>query len=248
MVLLSLKARSIRHFVIFFVAVVTVLPKAQAQEVNPLEKVWILIQSRSIKDNKIVSNPITRLRFDDEKIYVTLDRSDNEMSQPYSVTGKELKGRYLAYTIESVTDSSLTLSIPQDQKMYFLAKGYSPCGESFAEKAGEYNGHPYYKGLGYLKPRYLGDPLLTLMNQAIHADRQKQKITVSFSFIVDEKGIMRDVKILKSYSNEIDTIILDILQKSSGKWQAPILCDMPVATGLSYAFEYDPEVHLAVLH
>lgn len=48
---------------------------------------------------------------------------------------------------------------------------------------------------------------------------------------------------VRSYSPEIDAIVLEQLQKSSGKWQPPTACGTPVATGLSYTFVYDPVTH-----
>lgn len=234
----------IYHFIIPLVIVVAVgILKAQAQGVSPLQKTWILIQSRSIKEDTMVTNALYRLRFDKERMYATLPHSNNEISQPYSVTGNELKGRFVDYTIESITDSSLILLIPNNRKMYFLAEGYSPCGDSLIKKIGEFNGHPYYKAVSYLMPSTSGESLFTIIEKAIHFDRQKQKITVGFSFIVDEEGNVQDAKILRSYSAEIDAIVLKQLQKRSGKWQPPIACGVPVATLLSYTFEYDPVGH-----
>ena len=233
-----------RHFLISLVIVAIIATaEAQAQEVNLQQKVWILIQSRSIKEDTILANAFYKFRFDNDNMYITISPSRNEMSQPYSVTGNTLKGRFVNYIIESITDTSLTLSVPNNRRMYLLAEGHSPCGDRYVIKMGEFNGHPYYKAFSYLMPSNSGEPLFNAIEKAIHFDRQRQKITVSFSFIVDEKGMVQGAKIVRSYSPEVDAIVLEQLQKSSGKWQPPTTCGAPVATGLSYTFEYDAVTH-----
>ena len=226
-----------------FILVLIVKPRAQAQKASPLQKTWLLIQSRSIKEDTILTNVLSELRFDGERMYVTLLNANKEISQPYSLTGNELQAWFVNYTIESITDSSLKLSIPNNRVMYFLAEGYAPCGDSVIKKIGEFNGHPYYKAESYLQPSIAGEPLFRVIEKAIHFDRQKKKIAVSFSFIVNEKGIVQDAKILRSYSAEVDAIVLEQLQRGSGKWQPPIACGVPVATLLSFTFVYDPVVH-----
>jgi hypothetical protein len=231
-----------------FRTILTILPfafltlKTQAQATAALQKTWTLIQTRSIKTDTVMKNALSRLRFDDEKIYVTLPGINNELPQPYTLTGLSLKGSFVTYTIELITDSSLILST-HDQKLHFLAEGFSPCGDSVIQKIGEYNGHPYYKTTNYLQPRNSGEPLFKAIENAINFDRQTQKITVGFSFIVDEKGMVQNAKILQSYSPEIDAIVLKQIQKTSGKWLPPTACRLPVATELGYIFVYDPIPH-----
>ena len=217
--------------------------EAMAQDKTALLKTWILIRTRSVKDNAIVPNTFRKLKVNEEKITIELGQSSAGIQQPYSLENDKLKAKYVTYTIESLTDSTLSLYTTNEVRMFFLAEGHSLCGDSLVSKIGDWNGRPYYKATSYLMPTLSGESLFKQVENAIGFNRLKKKVSVTFSFIVDETGAIQDAKILRSYSPEVDSAVLDMLQKSSGKWVAPIACGVPVATALSQTFEYDPEVH-----
>ncbi len=217
--------------------------EAMAQDKTALLKTWILIRTRSVKDNTIVPNTCLSLKVDEEKMTIEVHRNSAGVQLPYNLENDKLKAKYVTYTIESLTDSTLTLSASNDLRMFFLAEGHSPCGDSLLTKIGDWSGRPYYKATSYLMPILSGEPLFKQVENAIGFNRLKKKVSVAFSFIVDETGAIQDAKILRSYSPEVDSAVLDMLQKSSGKWVAPIACGVPVATVLSQTFEFDPEIH-----
>jgi hypothetical protein len=237
------KAFSIRLLLAASVAFGILSQEAVAQDRTALLKTWIGVQSRNVIDNTIATNPMHKLKLDEEKMYITLNRSPTEMQQPYTLEKDKIKGKYLTYTIESLTDSTLTLSLPNGLRLFFLAEGQSPCGDSLVIKIGDWNNRPYYKATSYLMPVLSGEPLFKQVENAIHFNRLSEKVSVQFSYIVDETGAIQDAKILRSYSPKVDALVLEILQESSGKWKAPIACGVPVATAFAQTFEFDPNIH-----
>lgn len=214
--------------------------EAIAQDKTALLKTWNLIRTRNRKDNAIVPNTWLSLKVDEEKMTIEVNRNSAGVQLPYNLENDKLKAKYVTYTIESLTDSTLTLSASDDLRMFFLAEGHSPCGDSLLTKIGDWDGRPYYRATSYLMPLLSGEPLFTRVENAISFKRLKKKVSVSFAFIVDETGAIQGAKILRSYSPEVDAAVLAMLQKSSGKWVAPIACGVPVATALSQTFEYNP--------
>src|SRR5882762_10688780 len=86
--------------------------EAIAQDRKALLKTWILVRSRSVKVDTIAVNPFHKLKFDEEKMHILFTEGSSDMQQSYTLENDKLKGRYLTYTIESLTDSTLTLSEP----------------------------------------------------------------------------------------------------------------------------------------
>lgn len=219
------------------------IPNIQAQGVSPLQKTWTLVRTRSINGNSIVRNPLYSIRFDEMNMYYAMQQGAHESAQPYTLANNQIKAKFTSFTIESLTDSSLTLRSSAEQNMYFIAKGRSPCGDSLLEKVGDFNGHPYYKAMPYLMPAKIGEPLFTTIENALNIENRTAKISFKISFIVDIDGSVANATMLESYSAKVDAIVLGQIQKSSGKWKAPMGCGVPVATLVTYVFQFDPPMN-----
>lgn len=206
-----------------------------------LNKSWI---KESIEDfSKEKDEPDTsylRYVFENSTITYGFEPFSNFMQTPCSRKGNKLTLGFDQWTIESLTDSTLTIFLPGFRRIKFFAEDYLQRKENLLQ-IGEYEGKPLYKTSRIITPRYKNPK--GLINDIKKQDRTddyniRKAGTFLMSFIVTDEGKIEDPKILKSVAPGFDDGIIKELLKTSKRWTPAMFRGKPVQSLMIFEIKF----------
>jgi hypothetical protein len=174
-----------------------------------------------------------RYDFDNTALSIGFEPGWNSLQMSWAATGKVLTYGFGDWKIETLSDTTLTLFQSGFRRMKFYAEEYLNERDGKLEEIGEFNGKPLYRTNRLVTPRYNSAKSLAedVRKQDLGEDYNIRKaITFLMSFVVTDKGDIKDPKILKPTAEGYDKGIVNELMKSSRKWTAAKYKGQPVQT------------------
>jgi hypothetical protein len=206
-----------------------------------LRKSWI---KASIEDFRGKHEPDTmymRYVFSKSVVLFGFDPGWHYMQMPYAVNGNTLTLGIDQWTIETLTDTTLTIFLTGSQRIKFVAEGYLQTKDEYLIQIGSYSGKPLYKTNRVITPRYEKPNLLVddVEKQDRSDDYNIRKAgTFLMSFIVTDDGKIEDPKILKGVASGFDKNIIKELLRTSKRWSPAMFKGQPVQTLMLFEIKF----------
>lgn len=207
-----------------------------------LSRSWI---KASIEEfNREPQQPDTvyiRYVFEKSGVLFGFEPSWHDMEMPFSLKGNALTIGFDQWTVETVTDSTLTIFLPGFRRMSFVAEDYLRTKDEYLIQIGEHNGKPLYKANRIVTPRYKKP--YALINDVKKQDRSddyniRKAGTFLMSFIVTDEGKIEDPKILKGVAAGFDKSIIKELLKTSKRWSPATFKGRPIQTRMVFQIKF----------
>lgn len=139
-----------------------------------------------------------RYEFDKSLLYISFYPAWDDAQQSWSLNEHKLSIGFDTFTVEELSDTSMTIFLENFRRIKFLSEDYLSRQTSNLELIGEHNGKPLYKANNYLTPRYAkGKSFYDEISPKVRDYNIKKAAHFQVSFIVDEKGKVENVQILK---------------------------------------------------
>jgi hypothetical protein len=229
------------RLMLFTISLATVYGVSRAQG-NSLKKVWI---KSSIEEfSRTQPEPDTsyvRYVFSNSTVLIGFEPSAHFIQLSYSVKGNTLTMGFDQWTIESLTDSTLTIFLSGFRRMKFVAEDYLRTRDEYLERVGEYKGKPLYKANRIVTPRYKKpNPLVNDISKQDRSDDYniRKAGTFRMSFIVTEEGKIEDPKILIGVAPGYDKGMIRELLRTSGQWSPATFKGQAIQTLLLFEIKF----------
>jgi hypothetical protein len=199
-----------------------------------LKKSWIKTSIEELRQN--TSGPDTsylRYEFGNSVILYGFEPGWHSFAMAFHAKGNALTLGFDQWTIETLTDSTLTIFLPGFRRMKFSAEDHLRARVQDLVQIGEYNGKPVFKATQIITPRYKKhNPLIDdLRKQDRSGDYNIRKAGIfQMSFIVTDEGKIEEPKIIKSVAPGYDAGIIKELLKTSRHWSPAMFKGQPIQT------------------
>ncbi len=224
-----------------FIVVVLFSAEGFCQE-KLLKRSWIKHSIEEFADQ--LQEPDTaylRYTFEDSQVLYGFEPGWHNMVMPYTLSKNRLKLGFDQWTIEALTDSTLTIFLRGFRRMHFYAEGYLVKKHLDGLQVGNYNGKPVYKADRIITPRYNRRNALGL---DIHKEDRSDDYNIRkagtflMSFIVTDEGKIADPKILAGVAPGYDLNVVKELWKTSKHWTPATFKGQPVHTLLLHEVRF----------
>jgi hypothetical protein len=207
-----------------------------------LKKSWIKVSIEEFS-KKVETPDTTYLRyvFDNSIVLFGFEPSTHGLQLPFSRKGNTLTLGFDQWTIETLTDSTLTIFLPGFRRMKFFAEDYLQTKAGYLEQIGEYQGKPLYKTNKIITPRYKNpNGLINDVKKYDRADDYNIRKAGIFqmSFIVTDEGKIEQPKIIKSVAPGFDDGIIKELLKTSKHWTPAMFRGQPIQTLMMFEIKF----------
>jgi Gram-negative bacterial TonB protein C-terminal len=226
-------------FWLLFLSAVLALSSGHGQEKKSLLKSWIKWEAYDLANNnqKLEDTMYTRYTFLKNDVYICLTPAWNNNRQSWSLSGDQLTIGIATYTIESLTDSTLTISSPGFRRIVLEDETY------FNKRAvpvivGQLDGEPVYEADRYITPRYEKEDFRNSLLEGLEGYNNGLAVTFNASFIVKKDGTVDQVKVINSLSSGFDEVVCKQLTKTSKKWRPAVYNGQAVQTRMFYTIKY----------
>lgn len=226
---------------ILIITILVVLASyAPAQNQKMIQRSWIKTSIENLSNRPAEPDTMyLRYTFSKTALDISFSPAWDDYKQNWSVTSNKLTIGYDAYTIEELTDSTLTISLEGFRRVRFMSEDYLNNQEKYLVSAGEYNGKPLYKANRYITPRYSGKEQFRQFVQKNAEGYNIKKATYFFAtFIVTESGKVENVKIVKGITDGFDRDITKQLLKTSKDWKPATFQGKPIQVEMYYDIKY----------
>jgi hypothetical protein len=221
--------------------VISVFSGTSYAQKSLLNKSWIKVSIEDFRTEK--GEPDTtylRYMFDNSTLTYGFEPFSNYMQTSFTRKGNTLKLGFDQWTIETLTDSTLTIFLPGFRRMHFFAEDYLQTKETLSQ-IGEHDGKPLYKTTRIITPRYKSPTgLLDDIHKQDRSDDYniRKAGTFQMSFIVTDEGKIEDPKILKSVAPGFDDGIMKALLKTSKRWTPAMFNGKPIQSLLIFEIKF----------
>jgi hypothetical protein len=206
-----------------------------------LKKSWI---KHSIEDFSTRQPPDTsylRYTFENSQVLFGFEPAWHEIAMPFSIKRNLLTIGFDRWTIEALTDSTLTIFLPGFRRMRFYEENYLLTKDQDIVQIGEYKGKPLYKANEMITPRYKKtNPLIDDIKKQDRSDDYNIRKAGIFlmSFIVTDEGKIEDPKIIKGVAFGFDANLIKELLKTSTQWYPATIKGRPIQTLMTFEIKF----------
>jgi len=199
---------------------------------------WIKREAYDLAKNEPVDDTLyTRYTFSRNALYISFYPAWNDYKRDWSLSGDRLSIGYDTYTIESLTDSTLTISMQGFRRIVLDDEGYLNRKEN-PTVVGQLGGEPVYEATRYITPRYENDDFQKTIQQNLVGYNIKKAITFSASFIVKKDGTVDSVRVMNGITYGFNEEVCKQLKRTSKKWKAAVYNGQPVHARIVYTIKY----------
>ncbi|MBO9567174.1 MAG: energy transducer TonB, partial [Niastella sp.] len=185
----------------------------------------------------------TRYTFSGSTLYISFYQAWDTYKQEWSSQHNQLTIGLDTYTIETLTDTSLTIALAGFRRVEFLSEEYLSSQDKNLVPQGEYNGKPLYLANNFITPRYSKrTSLYDEVQKDLEMSNIRQATNFLVTFVVTEEGKIENPQVVKSISPEYDRTIIERIQKTTKKWKPAYFKGKPVQTQLTYEVKYLPSI------
>jgi len=230
-----IKSNIVIGFVFFFIGIISF-----AQTEKKIQKAWIKTKIENLGNTNIeIDTLYLRYTFDKTILYMSFNPGWETYKQDWSINKELLKIGFSTYQIEELTDTSLIFSLQGFRRMKFLSEDYLRDQEKYLISLGNFNGKPLYKANDYISPRYSKkESLQDLIQKNLEGYNIKKATNFLASFIVNEKGVIENIIIIKSITEGFDREVISQLKKTSKNWNPAYHKGKPIQTLMYYSIKY----------
>ena len=209
------------------------------QSKNTIKKSWIKVSADNLSGRDIAPDSLyTRYTFDKEIVYISLEPAWDDYILNWQFIETGIRIGFQNYIIKELTDSSLILEVPGFQKMRLLAEEYL-INKSELPTADTLNGRPIYLADKIITARYKkGKSLSMELEKSSHGYNIHHLTKFRVEFVVDETGIVENIKVIDGITSGFDKAMTDAIAKTSKKWKAAVYHGKPIQTLMSFERRY----------
>lgn len=201
---------------------------------------WLKQRVENLSDQQMeVDTLYIRYKFEKSKLYISFYPTWSDYQVNWTIRDNQLTIGFDTYTIEELTDTSLTIALNGFRRISFLAEDYCNSLEKHLQQIGEYNGKPLYQANKFITPRYS-----TKESLRPHIEQGTKEYSIPnasyfrVTFIVTEEGKVENIKIISSILEGFDNAVVSQLKKTSGKWQPATFNGKAIQTETFYEIKY----------
>jgi len=219
-----------------------------SQNRKKLQRSWIKKTVVNLTGNEpqIESDTLyIRYTFDGPNAYISFypGWDTDKFTQEWSVNGNQLTIGFSTYTIETLTDTSLTIALAGFRRMEFLSEEYLSSQDRNLISLGEFNGKPLYLANKFISPRYPKHiSLYDKVQEGLELGNIRERQNLLISFIVTEEGGIENMQLVNGVSAEHDRTIMERIQKTSKTWKPAYFKGKPIQTQLFFEVKYLPSL------
>ena len=209
-----------------------------AQGKKNIMRSWIKREAFDLAKNEPVDDTLyTRYSFSKNALYISFYPGWNDYRQDWSLSGDRLTIGYDTYIIESLTDSTLTISLQGFRRIVFDEESYLNRKEK-PVVVGQLGGEPVYEATRYITPRYENEDFQKTIKQNLVGYNIKRAITFNASSIVKKDGTVDSVHVINGITYGFDEEVCKQLRQTSKKWKAAVYNGQPVQARMVYTIKY----------
>lgn len=210
------------------------------QHKKNIQKSWIKTSIENLSEKVVAPDTLyTRYTFNKSTLNISFYPGWDDFKQTWSIANNKLTIGYDTYTIETLTDSTLTITLDGFRRMKFMSEDYLSNQDKHLVLLGEHNGRPYYKANHYITPRYTGKTAFRdFLQKNVEGYNIKMASYFRLTFIVTENGAIENVKIINSITEGFDKEITKQLMKTSKDWKPATFQGKPIQTEMFYDIKY----------
>ena len=229
---------------VIVVSLVTTISFSQNRK--KIQRSWIKTKVTNLtgEEPQIDSDTMyIRYTFDGPNLYISFEPAWDSFKQEWSISNDKLTVGFSTYTIETLTDTSLSIVLAGFRRMEFLSEEYLCGKDKNLISVGDFNGKPLYLANKFISPRYSKHTSLRdILHEGLELGNLRKPDNFLVTFVVTEEGRIENVKLEKGMSPEYDKTIMERIQKTSGSWKPAYFKGQPVQTQLSYEVKYLPSL------
>lgn len=227
----QLVKNAIRRFLLSLLLFLALSATSFCQEGKSIEKSWIKRDVYDLSANQKINDTLyTRYTFSKRSVYLCFYPGWNDNEQSWSLSGDQLVVGVSTYTIESLTDSTLTIFIPGFRRIVLDDEHYLNQRVTTSPVVDTIDNDPVYTATRLIMPRYKGLEFRKTIEQNLAGYNIRRAITFSASFIVKKDGTVDKVQVVKGITEGFDAEVCKQLKKTSKKWSPALYNGQPVAT------------------
>jgi hypothetical protein len=187
---------------------------------------------------QIADTLYTRYTFQKNKAYISFYPGWNENQREWELTGNQLTIGFNVYLVDSITDSTLVLSLPGFRRIVLDDENYLNRDSTYLHKIGEFNSEPVFEANKRITPRYKKDNFLEYIRQNLEGYNIKKAITFTASFIVGKDGKVSNVRVQHGISDGFDAEVIKKITATSKDWTPAVFKGEPVQSQMIYTIKY----------
>jgi len=212
---------------------------ASGQQKQRLQKSWIKTAVYSLPGNEKLQDTLyTRYTFHKGDAYISFYPGWNGSPNTWSADGDQLTIGFTTWSIEALTDSTLTISQAGFRRMVFYAEDYLARDTAHLVRIGEFNNEPLYKANKYITPRYKKTEFRAFIEKDLEGYNIKKANYFAVSFIISKTGAVEDIRVIKGITEGFDASVIGQLKKTSGSWTPATFQGKPIQSQLIFDIKY----------
>ena len=133
----------------------------------------------------------------------------------------------------------MTIFLKGFRRVKFLSEDYLNKQSTLPELIGQHKGQPLYKANNYVTPRFSkGKSFYGEISSNVRDYNIKKATLFQVSFIVNEKGKVENVQIVKGITEGYNKEVAKLILKSSKRWKPAVFQGQPVQTKMLFEIKY----------
>jgi hypothetical protein len=223
-----------------FVVIVLLTVKLSAQNQKKIQRSWIKTSIENLSNTPIEPDTLyTRYTFEKSSLNISFYPGWDDYKQTWSVNNDNVTIGFDTYKIETLTDTTLTISLDGFRRLKFVVEESLTNQKGNLDSIGVYNGKPLYKANQFVNPRFIGKGVFrNIIQKNTEGYNIKKASYFLATFIVNVEGKVENVKIVRGITEGFDNEIAKQLTKTSKDWRPAYFQGKPIQTEMSYEIKY----------
>lgn len=204
-------------------------------------KSWIKKDIYLLPENsRMEDTSYLRYAFQKGKVFISFYPAWNENQETWKMTGNKLRIGIATYTIDTLTDSTLIISIPGFRRYVLYDENYLNQMTETPSKIGEFENEPVYEANHLVTPRYNKGNLYKLITSNLEEKGYNVREAATFiaSMIIKKDGSVDNIQIIKSIYEGYDTEAIKQLKKTNKEWTPAFYKGEPIQTQITLKIRY----------
>jgi hypothetical protein len=222
-----------------FLWILLALNSGFCQGRKTLMKSWIKREIYDLSKNQRVDDTTyIRYTFSKNVVYICFSPGWNDNQHPWNLSGNQLTIGISTYTVENLTDSTLTIFIPGFRRIILDDEEYLTRKAENLQVVDQLNGEPVYQATKYVTPRFKVENFRRTIEQNLEGYNIRKATIFIASFIVKKDGTVDKVQVIEGITSGFDAEVCKQLIKTSKKWKPAVYNGQPVQTQMTYTIKY----------
>lgn len=211
---------------------------------------WIKVSSEDLSGSGTAQDTLyTRYTFDRDVAYVSLEPAWDGFTVNYQYIKNGIKIGFQDYTIKELTDTSLVLEATGFRRIKLLAEEYLIKKSELPVVVDTVNGKPVYLANKIITARYQkGKSLSNELEKYSHGYNIRKLSRLRIAFIVDENGIIQNIKVVEGITTGLDNSMVEAISKTSKKWKPAVFNGKPIQILMYFESRYINTANSGILN